>query len=81
MAKGQAYPHCFTGKMFNKPHFAGGVFMFVVLIRTLVLYALLVVGIRLLGKRQLGELEPSELTLALIIADLAIVLHGDTGTH
>lgn len=53
--------------------------MFVVLIRTLVLYTLLVVGIRLLGKRQLGELEPSELTLALIIADLASVPMQDNG--
>lgn len=53
--------------------------MFVVLIRTLVLYMLLVAGIRLLGKRQLGELEPSELTLALIIADLASVPMQDNG--
>ena len=53
--------------------------MFVVLIRTLVLYLLLIVGIRLLGKRQLGELEPSELTLALIIADLASVPMQDNG--
>ena len=53
--------------------------MFVVLIRTLVLYILLVAGIRLLGKRQLGELEPSELTLALIIADLASVPMQDNG--
>ena len=53
--------------------------MFVVLVRTIVLYGLLVVGIRLLGKRQLGELEPSELTLALIIADLASVPMQDNG--
>ena len=43
--------------------------MFIVLIRTIVLYLLIIVGIRLLGKRQVGELEPSELVLALIIAD------------
>lgn len=53
--------------------------MFVVLIRTLVIYALLIVGIRLLGKHQLGELEPSELTLTLIIADLASVPMQDNG--
>lgn len=53
--------------------------MFVVLIRTIVLYLLIVVGIRLLGKRQVGELEPSELTLALIIADLASVPMQDNG--
>lgn len=53
--------------------------MFVVLIRTAVLYLLIIVGIRLLGKRQVGELEPSELTLALIIADLASVPMQDNG--
>ncbi len=53
--------------------------MFVVLIRTLVLYILIILGIRLLGKRQLGELEPAEFTLALIIADLASVPMQDNG--
>lgn len=53
--------------------------MFVVLIRTIVLYLLIVAGVRLLGKRQVGELEPSELVLALIIADLASVPMQDNG--
>lgn len=53
--------------------------MFVVLIRTIVLYLLIVAGIRLQGKHQLGELEPSELVLALIIADLASVPMQDNG--
>jgi uncharacterized membrane protein YcaP (DUF421 family) len=53
--------------------------MFIVLIRTVILYLLIVVGIRLLGKRQIGELEPSELVLALIIADLASVPMQDNG--
>ena len=53
--------------------------MFVVLIRTVILYLLIIVGIRLLGKRQIGELEPSELVLALIIADLASVPMQDNG--
>lgn len=56
-----------------------GDFLFVVLIRTMVLYLLIIAGLRLLGKRQLGELEPSELTLALIIADLASVPMQDNG--
>lgn len=53
--------------------------MFVVLIRTVVLYLFIIIGLRLLGKRQLGELEPAELTLALIIADLASVPMQDNG--
>jgi uncharacterized membrane protein YcaP (DUF421 family) len=53
--------------------------LFVVLIRTVVLYLLIILGLRLLGKRQIGELEPAELTLALIIADLASVPMQDNG--
>lgn len=53
--------------------------MIVTLLRTIVLYILIVFGIRLLGKRQVGELEPTELVLALIIADLASVPMQDNG--
>lgn len=53
--------------------------MFVVLIRTVILYLFIVVGIRLLGKHQIGQLEPSELVLTLIIADLASVPMQDNG--
>jgi len=59
--------------------FKRGGTLFVVLIRTVILYLLIIAGIRLLGKRQLGELEPAELTLALIIADLASVPMQDNG--
>ena len=37
------------------------------------------VGLRLMGKRQIGELEPSELVLTLIISDLAAVPMQDFG--
>ncbi|MCI8422621.1 MAG: DUF421 domain-containing protein [Lawsonibacter sp.] len=40
---------------------------------------LIIAGIRLMGKRQVGELEPSELVLSLIIADLASVPMQDYG--
>lgn len=53
--------------------------MVVTLLRTIILYLLIIVGIRLLGKRQVGELEPTELVLALIIADLASVPMQDNG--
>lgn len=53
--------------------------MFVVLIRTIILYLFIIVGIRLLGKHQIGQLEPSELVLTLIIADLASVPMQDNG--
>ena len=47
--------------------------MVIAFLRTIILYLLIIAGIRLMGKRQVGELEPSELVLALIIADLAAV--------
>ena len=48
-------------------------------IRTIVLYFLIMVGLRLLGKRQIGELEPIELVLTLLISDLAAVPMQDFG--
>ena len=47
--------------------------------RTLILYFILMTGLRLMGKRQIGELEPSELVLTLIISDLAAVPMQDFG--
>ena len=41
--------------------------------RTLILYLLLIAGLRISGKRQIGELEPIELVLTLLISDLASV--------
>jgi len=45
--------------------------MAIVLIRTLIIYFTLLVTMRLLGKRQMGELELSELVVASLMADLA----------
>lgn len=53
--------------------------MLIAVIRTVILYLLIILGIRLMGKRQIGELEPSELVLSLIIADLAAVPMQDFG--
>ena len=53
--------------------------MFTGLIRTIILYLIIIGGIRLMGKRQVGELEPSELVVSLIIADLAAVPMQDYG--
>ena len=53
--------------------------MFTGFARTVILYAIIIAGIRLMGKRQVGELEPSELVLSLIIADLASVPMQDYG--
>lgn len=53
--------------------------MFTIFFRTVILYFLIVAGIRLMGKRQVGELEPSELVLSFLIADLASVPMQDLG--
>lgn len=47
--------------------------MFIVLIRTCILYILVVLVIRLMGKRQIGELQPYELVITIVISDLATV--------
>jgi len=53
--------------------------VFTGLIRTIILYILIIAGIRLMGKRQVGELEPSELVLSLITAARAAVPMQDFG--
>ena len=47
--------------------------MLICLIRTVILYFLLIAVIRLMGKRQLGEMGPLEFVVAILIADLASV--------
>lgn len=53
--------------------------MLVIAIRTLILYSLIVIAVRLMGKRQIGQLRPSELVVALIISDIAAVPMQDNG--
>ena len=45
--------------------------MITVFIRTIIIYVFLVIGMRLMGKRTIGELQPFEFTITLAIADLA----------
>ena len=45
--------------------------MAIVFIRTLIVYFSLLIAMRLMGKRQLGEMELSEFVVAALIADLA----------
>ena len=53
--------------------------MFISFLRTAILYLVIVVTVRVLGKRQVGELEPSELVVAILISDLAAVPMQDIG--
>lgn len=45
--------------------------MFLLVLRTLVVYVLIVAAMRLMGKKQLGELQPSELVSTILISNLA----------
>jgi len=45
----------------------------VTFVRSLVLYGLVVLVMRLMGKRQIGQLQPFELVVAIMMADLASV--------
>ncbi len=51
----------------------------VVFIRTIILYTVVVVVMRIMGKRQIGELQPFELVIAIMISELAAVPMQDTG--
>ena len=47
--------------------------------RTVILYLTLIAAMRLLGKRQIGQLEPSEFVVAMLIADLAAIPMQNSG--
>ena len=53
--------------------------MITAFLRTVLLYALLIVGLRLTGKRQIGQLEPIEFVLMMLLSDLASVPMQDFG--
>lgn len=52
--------------------------MFIVLIRTIILYFLVILSMRLMGKKQIGELEPFELAITIMISELASLPMQDT---
>lgn len=47
--------------------------------RTVVLYLMLIVCLRLMGKRQIGEMEPSEFVVTMLLANLAAIPMQDGG--
>ncbi|MDD3224217.1 MAG: DUF421 domain-containing protein [Clostridium sp.] len=52
--------------------------MFTIMLRTIILYILVVLIMRLMGKRQIGELQPFELVITITISDLASLPMQDT---
>lgn len=47
--------------------------MLYAIVRTLIFYLLLLLVVRLLGKRQLGEMEPSDIVVTMLLANLASI--------
>ncbi len=47
--------------------------MTITLIRTAMLYGLLILSVRLMGKRQVAEMEPAEFVVTMLLANLAAV--------
>ena len=53
--------------------------MLISFLRTIILYLLLIASIRLMGKRQLGEMEPTEFVVTMLVANLAAVPMQESG--
>ncbi|SPF43842.1 conserved hypothetical protein [Candidatus Desulfosporosinus infrequens] len=53
--------------------------MIIVVIRTLILYTLVIVALRLMGKREIGQLQPFELVVIIMISELAAIPSENIG--
>ena len=53
--------------------------MSITVIRTALLYGLLILAVRFMGKRQVAEMEPAEFVVTMLLANLAAVPMQDNG--
>lgn len=53
--------------------------MGVAFVRTVLLYIVVIVAMRIMGKRQIGELQPSEFVVAILISELAAIPMQESG--
>ena len=53
--------------------------MAITAVRTVIIYIFIITAMRIMGKRQLGELQPAELVVTLLISDLAAVPMQESG--
>lgn len=47
--------------------------MLITLFRTIILYILVLITIRILGKRQVGELQPADLVLTILLSEILVI--------
>ena len=52
--------------------------MGLIFIRTIIIFITLLIIMRLMGKRQIGEMQPFELVITLLIAELACIPMADS---
>ena len=52
--------------------------MLITLIRTVILYILVLITFRILGKRQVGELQPADLVITLLLSEILVIPMQDT---
>ena len=53
--------------------------MLITFVRAIILYIFVLVVMRLMGKREIGQLQPFEFAIAIMIADLATIPMADAG--
>ncbi|MBQ3047439.1 MAG: DUF421 domain-containing protein [Clostridia bacterium] len=51
--------------------------MFTLILRAIIIYTIVLFAVRIMGKRQIGDMQPFELVVTLIIADLACIPMSD----
>ena len=53
--------------------------MLITFFRSIILYIIVLVVMRLMGKREIGQLQPIELAISIMIADLATIPMTEIG--
>ena len=53
--------------------------MFLIFVRAIILYILVLIVMRFMGKREIGQLQPFELAISIMIADLATIPMAEPG--
>jgi len=53
--------------------------MLLTFIRTIILYIIVLIVMRFMGKREIGQLQPFELAISIMIADLATIPMAEPG--
>ena len=53
--------------------------MFLIFVRTIILYVIILIVVRCMGKKEIGQMQPFEFVISLMVADIASMPLTDTG--